>query len=81
MVTVTIHRGPYLAIQEDSSPGLVFLRQFLTASDSLNTDDHKTLSDCLHPDAAFTVNNSPSIKPDQVLPMLAMRSSKVSNRL
>jgi len=78
MVTVTIHRGPYLAIQNDSSAGLVFLRQFLTASDSLSTDDHKVLSDRLHPDATVTINNSPAVKPNQMLPMLAMRSTKVS---
>ena len=78
MVTVTIHRGPYLAIHNDSSPGLCFLRLFLTASDSLSKHDHNLLSDCLHPDAAFTTNNSPAVKPDQILPMLAMRSTKVS---
>ncbi|KAK0639900.1 hypothetical protein B0T16DRAFT_249358 [Cercophora newfieldiana] len=78
MVTATIHRGPYLAIQKDASPGLVFLRQFLTASDSLSTDDHKVLCNQLHPDATFTINNNPAITLDQLLPMLAMRSTKVS---
>lgn len=78
MVTVTIHRGPYPAIQNDSSPGLRFLRLFLTASDSLSKDDHNLLPNYLHPDATFTINNNPAVKPDQMLPMLAMRSTKVS---
>lgn len=78
MATVTIHRGPYLAIHNDSSPGLRFLRLFLTTSDSLSKHDHNLLSSCLHPDAAFIINNSPAVKPDQMLPMLATRSTKVS---
>ena len=77
-MTVTIHRGLYLAIPNDSSPGLVFLQRFLTALDSLSTDDHKVISNLLHHNAAFTINNDPPIKPDQMLPMLAMRSTKVS---
>jgi hypothetical protein len=79
MPSTTIHQGSYQSIDPSSSPGLAFLRRFLTASDSLNQPDHTPLlSHHLHPDATFTINNNPPLPASQILPMLAMRSTKVS---
>ena len=77
MVTVTIHRGPYLAIHNDSSAGLRFLR----ALDYLSKHNHNLLFNCLHPNAAFIINTNPAVKPDQIPPMLATRSTKVTKFL
>ncbi|KAK3385952.1 hypothetical protein B0H63DRAFT_473895 [Podospora didyma] len=79
MAAVTVHYGSYITIQKDSSPGLEFLQAFLTACDSLDIHGHGVLSDhLLHHDATFAVNNGPAVKRDQVLHMLAMRSTKVA---
>lgn len=78
MASTTIHQGSYQSIPVDASPGLLFLKAFLPILDSLNAEDVATLSDYLTAEATFTINNGTPVQSEHVLPMLSMRSQKLS---
>jgi hypothetical protein len=81
MATASIHKGSYQSIPSDASPGLIWLKSFLPILDSLNSQDHTALHEYLGPTATFAINNGEPKLAEQVLPMLAMRSTMVSKFL
>lgn len=81
MATTSIHQGSYQSISSDASPGLVWLKSFMPTIDSLNGGDYTALQQYLGPRATFITNNSEPKLAEQVLPMLAMRSTMVSKFL
>ncbi|KAH8810984.1 hypothetical protein F5884DRAFT_780920 [Xylogone sp. PMI_703] len=78
MASTNIHTGSYHDIQDDASPGLVFLKKFLPVVDSVSAVELTKLPKFLQPDATFVLNNGPPMSVEQTLPMLNMRSLKVS---
>jgi hypothetical protein len=76
--THTIHLGHIDTISMNQSPGLLFLRKFLPAVDSLDPTLGDYLSKFLAPNATFTINDNDPIPFKDVLPMLQMRSKSLS---
>lgn len=71
--TVTVHNGPYTSIPPTASPGLIFLKNFLPALDSLDAERHP-VSPFLTPNAAIIVGSQPAKRGSQVVPLLEVRS-------
>ncbi|ODM15624.1 hypothetical protein SI65_08858 [Aspergillus cristatus] len=76
-MAVTIHRGPYITIPANTSPGLQFLKSFLPALDCLDPIS-KPVAPFLHPDALVYVGSNPPSRGRQVVPLLEVRSKHLS---
>jgi hypothetical protein len=77
MPEVHVHHGSYDSIPATASPGLVFLRKFLPALDSLHPSSNPILP-FLAPNATFTISGNLSQSVDQILLMLDMRSKHLA---
>jgi hypothetical protein len=77
MPEVHVHYGSYDSIPQAASPGLVFLRKFLPALDSLQPSLNP-ISPFLAPTATFIMNGNSSQPVDQILPMLDTRSKHLA---
>lgn len=81
MADTQIHRGPYDAIPDTASAGLLFLRSLLPALDSLGPFDagaQPELLQYLAPGATFIMNGGPPIQAVDVVQMLPKRSERLS---
>lgn len=83
MADAQIHCGPYDAIPDTASPGLLFLRNLLPALDSLGPfdgdDGQPDLIHYLAPGATFIMNGGPPLQAVDVLRMLPKRGERLSH--
>lgn len=72
--TTTLHSGTAASIPSTASPGLLFLKSFLEAVNSLDTDQTKPLDSLVTDNAVLILGNKPPFHADRVRPMLEGRS-------
>ncbi|KAK9235271.1 hypothetical protein V1525DRAFT_275587 [Lipomyces kononenkoae] len=72
----SVHVGDYPAIPEDASPGLLFLKEFLPAIDSL--DERPAIAKFLSPDVRF-IGGGTIITRDALYTMFRGRSGRLSS--
>ncbi|TQV99342.1 hypothetical protein V2A60_004816 [Cordyceps javanica] len=83
MTDAHVHCGPYDAIPDTASPGLLFLRRLLPALDSLGPFDaarggQPDLIHYLAPGATFIMNGGPALQAVDVLQMLPKRAERLT---
>lgn len=78
MAKAYIHNGPLETIQPDSSPGLLFLKAFLPAVDSLFPDT-TALEAFLAPKAVFIINGGDPITAETIFGMFKARSQRLKS--
>lgn len=78
MAQTFTHTGPYQAISDSSSPGLVFLKTFLPVLDSLDPEKGDAMAGFLTPGATFSINGLPGATVDKIQPMRKIRSERVA---
>ena len=79
MFKTFVHHGPYDAVPSDASQGLLFLKAFLPALDSLGPfSGTPELAKFVAQDATFTVGNGQPSKASEVMDMLPKRASALS---
>lgn len=71
--TVTFHTGPAASIPSTASPGLLFLKSFLAAIDSLDPTPHP-LDHLVADHATLILGNNPPSHSSRIRPMLEVRS-------
>lgn len=79
----SIHKGSPKSISETATPGLLFLKQFLPALDSLDPSTASTsapegIDRFLAPTATFRVNSNPPSNVWDVIPLLRIRDKYLS---
>lgn len=72
--TATIHSGPAASILSTATSGLLFLKSFLEAVNSLDTDQTKPLDRLVADNTVLILGNKPPFHADRVRPMLEGRS-------
>jgi hypothetical protein len=77
MPQVYIHHGPLSTISQTASPGLIFLKNFLPALDSLDPASSPVRS-FLAPNATFIFNNGAPTPSSDILSMIESRSEMLS---
>ncbi len=82
MADAQVHCGPYDAIPDTASPGLLFLRRLLPALDSLGpfdaVDGQPDVLRYLAPGATFVMNGGPPLQAVDVLQMLPKRAERLA---
>jgi hypothetical protein len=77
--TFTTHNGLLQDILETSSPGLYFLKGYITAVDALDqTSVSPPLESYFASDGTLTINGGAGVSVDQLQVMLAMRANLLS---
>jgi hypothetical protein len=75
-VTATVHHGPASSISSDASPGLLFLKAFLPALDSLSPA-MQPIAPFLTPSAVFEMNGGSPVPAAAVAAMMDMRAEQL----
>lgn len=78
MALTYIHRGSHTTIPATASSGLIFLREYMSAIDSLEPNPGALLGKFLTQDAEFVFNGSQPISAGCLLVILGIRNSKLS---
>jgi hypothetical protein len=78
MVDIYIHTGSIESITISSSPGFLFLKEFLAALDSLTTDE-AAIFELVEPEATFIINGGSEVGVKQLTQMLGMRGKMLAN--
>jgi hypothetical protein len=76
--TVSIHHGPYSSVPETASPGLKFLKCFLSAMDSANPSEHQ-IGPFFTPNAPVLIGNNPPTLASRTTPLMQLRSEHLSH--
>jgi hypothetical protein len=75
----TTHNGSFHDISDTASPGLQFLKAYISTIDALDQSSvSPPLQSYFGPGHSLTTNGSNPLSVDQLLPMFAMRGSMLS---
>ena len=81
MAQSSIHRGSYESIPSTATPGMLWIKEFLTIIDAVDDGVNAGLTSYVKPDARFMWNNqeASTITTDAVVSTLAQRNQAVAS--